>query len=298
VSTASNGVWPDGTPIRHVVLPLPIVDWKAVVLAYNPTREPTRGRLRELRKKYLLAAGFTVFRRGEHGLEGRSTYYSVLSALAGRIRQEGRDEEGNELEQAATRLVEQFSVPLEEFLSHHSLKQLPQADFFYDLTAATAQRLAEHSRPPRSLLAAARVDEVVDDVAHLEGTSPRGGPVTVDLPRALLDRQSVMPGDLVWVFSRVVGDAALVELLPAVRAPMRVDVLWHAGAWPEILIDEWTRDHHIGIGSDGLTDEERAQHAAQFNATVGANLTAEELARMREKIAEGRIARRRLHPAG
>jgi hypothetical protein len=280
------------------VLPLPIVDWKAVVLAYNPTREPTRGRLRELRKKYLLAAGFTVPRRGDHGLEGRSTYYSVLSALAGRIRQEGREEEGSELEQAATGLVEQFSVRLEKFLSHYSLKQLPQADFFDDLTAATAEQLAEHGRPFHSLLAAARVDEVVDDLAHLEGTSPRGGPVTVDIPRALLERQSVVPGDLVWVFSRVVGDAALVEVLPAVRAPVRADVVWHAGAWPEVLVDEQMRVHDIAVGSDGLTDEERAEHAAHFNATVGTNLTAEELAGLREDVAAGRIARRRLHPAG
>jgi hypothetical protein len=264
----------------------PIVDWKAVARAYNPTQEPTRGRLRELCKKYRLSAGFTVFRRGEHGLEGRSTYYSLLSVLAGRSRQEGQDEEGSELEQAAIGMVEQFSVPLAEFLSQHSLKQLPQADFFYDLTAATAQRLAEHGRPLRSLVAAARVDEIADDVAHLEGTSPRGGPVAVDLPSALLERQGVVPGDLVWVFSRVVGDAALVEVLQAIQAPVRVDVNWPAGAWPVVL------------GSDGLTDEERAEDAAHFSAAVGANLIAEELAGLRADAAAGRIARRRLHPAG
>src|ERR1700730_97009 len=197
---------PGQIPVRHAVLPLPVIDWTAVVKADNPTREPTRGRLRELRKKHRLSGGVTVWRRGHRGLHGRATYYSVLSALAARSRQEGHGEEAAALEKAAAQVEGQFSERLELFLSHNSLAQLPQAEFFDELTTVTAQRLANWSGLFQALLAAARVQEVEGDVAHLEGSSPRGGSVAVDLPRALLERQSLKSGDLVWVFSRIVGD--------------------------------------------------------------------------------------------
>jgi hypothetical protein len=193
-------------------------------------REPTRGRLRELRKKDQVSAGVTVWHRGRRGLHGRSTYYSVLSAIAARSRQGGHDEEAEVLEQAASKLESQFSERLEQFLSHHSLAQLPQAEFFSELTAATAESLARWSGLVPTLLAAARVHEVEADVAHLEGSSPRGGSVAVDLPRALLERQRLKTGDLVWVFSRMVGDAALVELLPAVRGEISPG-LDHLSTW-------------------------------------------------------------------
>jgi hypothetical protein len=168
-------------PLRHVVLPLPVIDWTAVLKANNPMRAPTRGRLRELRKKDQMSAGVTVWHRGRHGLHGRSTYYSVLSAIAARSRQEGEDEEAEVLEQAASALESQFSARLELFLSHRDLAQLPQAEFFGELTAATAERLASWSRLPQALLAAARVHEVEGNIAHLEGSSPRGGRVPTSL---------------------------------------------------------------------------------------------------------------------
>lgn len=285
-------------PVRHVVLPLPIIDWTTVVKADNPMRKPTRGCLRELRKKHRVGAGVTVWHRDRRGLQGRSTYYSVLTALAARSRQEGHDEEAEALERGASQLESQFSERLELFLSEHSLAQLPQAEFFSELAAATAERLAAWTGVFQALLAAARVHEVQDDVAHLEGSSPRGEPVAVDLPRTLLERQSIESGDLVWVFSRVVGDAALVELLPAVRVQMQ----FHAHAQGRELgsfVDAVeVPESHPGSESDGLTPEERDDYATSFNTGVGASLSPAELSDLRADVAADRISRRRLHPAG
>jgi hypothetical protein len=298
MSTPADGRRPGQMPVRHAVLPLPVIDWTVVVKTDNPTREPTRGRLRELRKKYRVSGGVTVWRRGYSGLRGRATYYSVLSALAARSRQEGHGEEAAELEKAAAQVEGQFAERLELFLSHHSLAQLPQAEFFDELTTVTAQRLANWSGLLQALLAAARVHEMEGDVAHLEGSSPRGDPVAVDLPRALLERQSLKSGDLVWVFSRIVGDAALVELLPAVRIQMRSSGSEQEPLWSSALIDVEAPEGRLGEESDGLTDEERAEYAERFNTTVGADLTAGELSALRADAATGRIVRRRLHPAG
>jgi hypothetical protein len=299
MGTAADVGWAGQAPVRHVVLPLPVIDWTAVVKAGDPMREPTRGRLRELRKKRQVSAGVTVWHRDRRGLHGRSTYYSVLSALAARSRQEGQDEDAEGLERAAAQLESQFSKRLELFLSHHSLAQLPQAEFFSELTAATAERLAQWSGLVQALLAAARVHEVEGNVAHLEGSSPRGGPVTVDLPRALLERQCLKSGDLVWVFSRVVGDAALVELLPAIRIEMHPSDSGHGLVELRSLVDVADApEGHSAEESDGLTDEERDDFAESFKAAVGASLTVAELSALRADAAAGRLSRRRLHPAG
>jgi hypothetical protein len=284
-------------PVRYAVLPLPVIDWTVVVKADDPTRKATRGRLRELRRKRRVTAGLTVWRRGSRGLQGRATYYSVLAALAARIWQEGHDEEAAGLEQAAAELESRFSARLEVFLSGHSLSQLPQAEFFDELTAATARSLAGGSRVFQTLLAAARVDEIEDDVAHLEGSSPRGGQVTVDLPRALVERQSLKVGDLVWVFSRIVGDAALVELLPATRITLQADFPSHVpgGLMSLVDVDPMGR---LGEGSDGLTGEERAEYAQQFRTTVGADLSADDLEELKADATAERMPRRRLRPAG
>jgi hypothetical protein len=170
---------------------------------------------------------------------------------------------------------------------------LPEADFFYELTGATALRIAEWKHLPQALLAAARVEEIEDDVAHLEGSSPHGSTVVVDLPRALLDRSSLTTGDVVWIFSWLVGNAALLDLLPALRVEVRrLDSL---AGWLNAFVDVARSED---IGSDGLTDEERAEYAAQFSATIGADLTTEEIADLRAALAAGRVPRRRLRPAG
>lgn len=191
------------------------------------------------------------------------------------------------------------TLHIELFLTHHSLAQLPQAEFFGELTAATAEGLATWSGLMQTLLAAARVHEVEGDVAHLEGTSPRGGSVAVDLPRALLERQRLKTGDLVWVFSRMVGDAAVVELLPAVRIEIRSGTSGRDLAVElRSLVDVAYAREGASEESDGLTAEERDDYAEHFKTTVGSNLTAAELSDLQADAASGRLPRRRLHPAG
>lgn len=51
------------------------------------------------------------------------------------------------------------------------------------------------------------------------------------------------------------------------------------------------------LGTDGLTDEERAEGAARYRDTVARDLTEEEIAVLQAAQAEGQLPRRQLHPA-
>jgi len=200
--------------------------------------------------------------------------------------------------QAAEKVEDDFSERLKSFLRDRTLADLPTAEFFNDLAAATAECVAVWSRRAPDLLAVARVNEMAGVLARLEGTSPDGEPVTVDLPRALLDRQSLTTGALVWVFSRSVGDAAMVELLPAMRVEFQTenagDVFRSLTKFVKPPLISPTSDAQ----PDGLTDEERRAFARRFNATVGANLSAEDVARIQGYAAAEGFPKRRLRPAG
>ena len=117
-----------------------------------------------------VTAGVTVPRRGERRLEGRATYHSVLSVLATRCRQEGHEEAAVEMVQAAEKVEDDFSERLKSFLRDRTLADLPTAEFFNDLAAATAECVAVWSRGAPDLLAVARVNEMAGVLAHLEGT--------------------------------------------------------------------------------------------------------------------------------
>jgi hypothetical protein len=288
----------DHAPTEHVVLPVPVVDWTTVVKAGNPGKEPTRGRLRELRRKRHLTDGITVTRRGDRSLQGRANYYSVLSALAARSRQEGNDEDAAELERSASELETRFRERLQQFLCAHDLEDLPEADFCEELAAATAKRLAGWRRLHQALLAAAVVVGTDGNIAHLHGTSPRGEPVEVDLPQLLLERQSLTVGDTVWVLSRVVGDAVLVELLPAIRVQLpnwkRERIRTELAGLVDIT---WPQESRVA-GDDGLAEDDRAARAEHYRSTVAADLTMEQMAQLKAAAAAGQIPRRRLRPAG
>lgn len=284
---------------NELVLPRPIVTWRAVVQADDPTRAVTPGRLRELRKKHRVTSGVTVPVRGTRKLEGRATYYSVLSVLAAHSHHEGHEETAAQMVQSAGQLECDFSKRLKGFLSGHALAELPTADFFDDLTTETAKRAGAWSQQSTDLLAVAQVNAIDDDLARLEGASPRGEPVAIDLPSSLLERQKLGTGDFVWVFNRFVGDtAALVELLPAIH--VRVDMQRLSDAFHEfpILAQPLFMPSFLNAEDDGLTNELRMAFADRFSAGVGANLSAEELASLREDAIAGRVPRRRLRPAG
>ena len=52
-----------------------------------------------------------------------------------------------------------------------------------------------------------------------------------------------------------------------------------------------------GLGTDGLTDEERAEDAARYRDMVARDLTEEEVAVLQAAQAEGQLLHRQLHPA-
>ncbi|MBO0805665.1 MAG: hypothetical protein J2P25_21640 [Nocardiopsaceae bacterium] len=118
---------------------------------------------------------------------------------------------------------------------------------------------------------------------------------------------------MVWVFRRILGDAALIELLPAVPvrlrdsdlvsgdlAALRCDIIHHDA---DVILDG-ARDEGAwhegspGAGDDGLTDAERARYAMHYQTTAAADLTADQMTELKAAVASGRIPRRRLRPAG
>jgi hypothetical protein len=283
---------------NEVVFPRPVVTWRSVVQADDPTRAVTPGRLRELRKKHRVTAGVTVPVRGARGLEGRATYHSVLSVLATRSHKEGHPETAVQTLQAAERLESAFAARLKSFLSEHTLAELPTAEFFEELSTETAKCAGVWSKQTSSLLAVAQVGEIDDGLAHLEGTSPRGESLAVDLPSALLEPQKLGLGDVVWIFNRFVGDAAvIVELLPAMHLGIDMETDEALRALPSLdrtpfPSSSFDPDH------DGLTNELRTAYAGRFSAGVGANLSADDLTALHQDMQAGRVPRRPLRPAG
>jgi hypothetical protein len=279
-----------------LIVPWPLVDWPAVVRAADPTREPTRGRLRELRKQGRLTDGITVTRRGGRGFQGRANYYSVLSALAERCRQDGNEVDATALARSASELEARFRDRLQAFFATRALADLGDASFSEELAIATAKGLGGWRHMDHVLLASAVVASMDGDIVRLRGASPKGLPVDVDLPRPLVERHSLTPGDLAWVFSRVVGDAALVEIIPALRVPIGNREAMRAPTAPGVQFDIFWHGQPLAAGDDGLTDDERAAYAKRYRDTGAASLTDQQTAAI--KAAAGEIPRRRLRPAG
>jgi hypothetical protein len=274
------------------VFPMPVIDWKAVVLAENPTRVATRERLRQLHKKSFVSDGVSVTKRGQRGLEGSGKYFSVLAALAAKSRHEGNTADAERLLSAANKLERRFALRLSKYLATCPLDSLPEADFFHDLVAATAENVSWWTRHSHTLVAVAKVADSVTDLAHLAGLSANGEPVDVDVPTTLLERQGLGVGDHVWVFSRILESAALVDVLRAVLVPcVQVGSLGGAlaVAWQRNLTD---------IEDDGLTNDERAVYAERWRSGVGADLNAEDVADLRADARNGSLPVRRLRPAG
>lgn len=279
-----------------LIVPWPLVEWPAVVRAADPAREPTRGRLRELRKQGRLTDGITVTRHGDRGLQGRANYYSVLSALAERCRQDGNEADAAALARSASELEARFRDRLKAFLATCVLADLADASFSEELAIATAKGLAGWRHMHRVLLASAVVTSMDGDIVHLRGASPRGLPVDVDLPRPLVERQSLTTGDLAWVFSRVMGDAALVEIIPALRVPIGSREAIRTPTAPDIQFDIFWHGEPRAVGDDGLTDDERAAYAKRYRDAGAASLTDQQMAAI--ETAAGETPRRRLRPAG
>jgi len=271
-----------------VLVPAPVVGWEDVLRAGEPGREPTRARLRTLRLRGLLSEGVTAPRREGGRLSGSGTYYSVLWEWAERLRAEGQDKDASRLERDARQVEATFGAKLALYLSQSSLDELPAAGFFDQLNRRTAAALSRSERVCDLVLAAGAVVEVKTTVARVFGVSPARDETEVDLPTRLLEQRGVALGSPVWVVSRVVGGAAVVEVLPAVWAHLDDAASewfrWAAPAW---------------LAHPGSTDEDLEDAAAEhYRRTAAAMPDSGHVTGLLADARAHRLARRQLRPAG
>jgi len=187
--------------------------------------------------------------------------------MALRLHAEGRDEEGRELAAEAEAIEEEFRDDLTEFLSRHEVAELPEAPFFPRLYAQTADSLRRLTSWRTFLLASGEVTEVGDDLGRVEGVGRSGEPVAVDLRMALLRRNNIGVGDPVVVLYRMVGDSALVEVEPGVRA------------------------YQFKV-------ESQSEGARRYAEGAASRPDMEYLAALRQRVATGQVPRRVMRPIG
>lgn len=197
---------------RRFVMPFPILEWSELLRAINPGRSVTRGLLRSLRGQGRLSPGVTVTRRGAQGLAGRATYNSALWAWSERCHLAGWDDDAQYLRKAATELEGRFGGSISSYLVTHELRELPEAEFFSGLMFSTTSALMHCGCVDKLVLASGTVRSMENGLGQVVGRTPAGAPATVDLPQWLLLTHHAVEGDPVWVLSRKVGDAALVEV--------------------------------------------------------------------------------------
>lgn len=259
-------------------IPMPLVTWEAVVSTSDPTRRPTRAQIRTLRKNGLVSGGVRVQRRREGRAAGSHTYYSTLYALAIKAAQAGDARGAQVLRERGERIEERFAAHIRKYLADHALRTLDEAPFFEALASETEDALDEWSRDyrPDFIFATGHVELIIDEFAIIGakrwGDDADPG-VEIDLPRSLLDATDLGVGDYVWVFRRMLGTAAVLELLPAV--PTGPD-------------DSEQADP---------AEDERARGARYLESGAGARPTAAEIRFLRDRE-PGSVPRRLVRPVG
>ncbi len=230
---------------RHI-FPLPLVDWTDVLRADDPTRSPSRARLRTLASKQQVSSGFVVVSRHGGRLAGRNTYFSTLWGFAARARSQAEVGTASNLEQEAWKLESRFRNRLEKFFATHTLDQLPDAYFFEDLVRSTTRALQQSGVMKTMVVVAGHVSELNHELLRVSGYRAEV-PQDVALPAGLANANDLEMNDAVWVISRPTEAAAVVEVLPA--AELGVEDLNAASL-----------------------DHEEAIAAARYRATIAADL--------------------------
>jgi len=272
------------------LLPTPIVGWEDVLRAADPGREPTRARLRTLKQNGLLSEGVKAPRRESGRFSGSGTYYSVLWGWAERLRAEGLGLDALRLAQDALAVEGTFGRRLTPFLSHSSLDDLAAVDFFDELARSTAAGLARSQGVRDLVLAAGAVVEVKASIARIFGTSPAQEDTEVDLPARLVEQLGMRVGHTVWVVSRVICGAAVVEVLPAIWASVnQSDSAWFTWAATPTWVVEPSE------AADEILQEAGAE---RYERTAAAMPDQAYMAGLLSDLQAGRLIRRRLRPAG
>jgi hypothetical protein len=200
-------------------VPAPIVPWETVVQMSDPTHEPSRERLRTLRKTRTASDGIRVVRRSHGRANGSATYYSAVTALAAAVKQTGDEDTARRLSDSGSRIEEAFGELLREFLSSSSMADLEQAPFYPDLIAETREAIFLVQTKFHGNLIAGQVKGTQGDLTQIR-TEYQGEPARVDLPSSMLLKLDVHVGDWVWIIRRLVHSAALLTVLPAVSAQL------------------------------------------------------------------------------
>ncbi|MEU4193214.1 hypothetical protein AB0E69_15060 [Kribbella sp. NPDC026611] len=203
-------------------VPAPIVSWETVVRMSDPTHEPSRERLRTLKRARTAYDGIRVTHRAHGRANGSATYYSAVTALAAAVKQTGDEDTAQQLSDSGSKIEARFKEPLRLFLSVSSMDQLEVAPFYADLIKETWKALDVVWPKLDGSLIAGQVKETRNDLTHIL-VDYWDEPARVDLPAGLLAKLNVHTGDWVWIIRRLVQSAAVLTVLPAVSARIAGD---------------------------------------------------------------------------
>jgi hypothetical protein len=243
------------------ILVLPVVEWTDILLADDPTRAPSRARLRTLTSKHLVPSGVTVPVREAGRFAGRKKYFSTLWGFAARARRQAEAEIADRLEHEAASIEKRYKHRLEIYLASHSIIQLSEATFFRALSEETADALEKSGVFGTLLIVTGLVSGIGGDTLHVSGFHSHEF-VDVSLPASLAKPQGLEVDEPVWVVSRPAGGAAVVEVLPATQ-------LGHGIRQDSAL----SRSALTGVRTDLASDrEEQRQAAARYRDLVAADL--------------------------
>lgn len=263
-------------------LPQPVVEWMTVLQSFEPLKEASRARYRTLLKHGVTSKGLTVAVRRKGHLAGKRTFHSVLAALAVRAEQTGDIAGAAYLGKEASLLEARYASVLTAFLARHTTDELPVADFYAPLVKATSEALRHWGRLADLVFAAGVLAETDQDSAHIEAVTRDGTAIDLLLPRLLIEEQGITAGDPVLVFRRLVGHAAVVDVLRGLTVEQT-----ESG---EIELS-LSKAHTITDSQLTAAQPTEAEVAKRYESGPGALLSEADLSRL-AGVARGKTARR------
>lgn len=209
----------------------PVADWRRVVAAYKPGRDPDAdGPLRTLKKHKWASEGVRVDRRARGRLGGHLNVYSALNLDAARLARHGRPEAAVRVARTATLL----EAGPEFTRLQRALSELPgdQAQQVLNgmlpegasaALVAAVRAVARRTEQLRgSQLDAAAAEVVLGRIAEIHAKyvmlAIQAGPGTTAVPRwmAVAAGRDTVGAALALVTDKLAGSSAVVEAVPAI----------------------------------------------------------------------------------
>jgi hypothetical protein len=149
----------------------------------------------------------------------------VLSVWSTRLRHLGHVAEADRLRDAGSRIEATYSRYLRAYLSQHGLEDLPRADFFPRLVRDTSTALVDMSfASDEGILFVGEVKGRRGHTWQIEGHDAAGEAREAHVLDRVLARRDLAEGALVLVIERMVGNAAVTEVEPAVQVPTEAEL--------------------------------------------------------------------------